>query len=294
MADSPAAERLLDEDGVRTLLSLQAPELAHLPLQRIADGWDNTMWRLGDDLAVRIPRRELAVALIAHEQRALPELGPRLAELGVRSPVPIVAGRPSDAFPWPWSVVPWIDGSTVFGSARSDSGRWAPQLAAALVVLHDPAPADAPHNPVRGVPLIDRDDVMSERLTAHQELSALRTAWDAGLAAPVSSERVWIHGDLHPGNILVRDGSLAALIDFGDVTAGDPAYDLAVGWLLFDAAGRDRFRRATAARYDGATWTRARAWAAYLALVFLTQSDDRPDHLTLGHSTVAELGVADL
>lgn len=85
------------------------------------------------------------------------------------------------------------------------------------------------------------------------------------------------------------DGSLTALIDFGDVTAGDPAYDLAVGWLLFDAEGRDRFRVATGARYDEATWIRAHAWAAYLALVFLTLSDDRPDHLALGRSTVAEL-----
>ena len=289
MADSPAAERTLDEADVRALLRHDAPELSDLPLTRVSDGWDNTMWRLGTDLAVRIPRRELAVALISHEQRALPGLGKRLAALGIRTPVPVVAGRPSGAFPWPWSVVPWIDGATAFASSRADNARWAPALATALVALHVPAPADAPHNPARGVPLVDRDDVMSTRLASHPELPALREAWDAGLTAPASSERVWIHGDLHPGNILVRDGSLTALIDFGDVTAGDPAYDLAVGWLLFDAEGRDRFRVATGARYDEATWIRAHAWAAYLALVFLTLSDDRPDHLALGRSTVAEL-----
>ncbi|HWV47944.1 MAG TPA: aminoglycoside phosphotransferase family protein [Microbacterium sp.] len=289
MADSPAAERTLDEAGVRALLRQDAPELANLPLTRVSDGWDNTMWRLGTDLAVRIPRRELAVALISHEQRALPELGKRLAALGIRTPVPVIAGRPSGAFPWPWSVVPWIDGATAFTSSRADNARWAPALATALVALHAPASADAPHNPVRGVPLADRDDVMSTRLASHPELPALREAWDAGLTAPASTERVWIHGDLHPGNILVLGGSLTALIDFGDVTAGDPAYDLAIGWLLFDAEGRDRFRAATGPRYDEATWIRAHAWAAYLALVFLTLSDDRPDHLSLGRSTVAEL-----
>lgn len=289
MADSPAAERTLDEADVRALLQHDAPEISHLPLTRVADGWDNTIWRLGDRLAVRIPRRELAVALIAHEQRALPELGPRLAALGIRSPVPVVAGRPSDTFPWPWSVVPWIDGSPAFTTSRADSSHWAPQLAAALAALHRPAPADAPVNPVRGIPLAARDDVMSTRLLLHPELPALREAWDAGLAAPASSERVWIHGDLHPGNVLVHNGTLAALIDFGDVTAGDPAYDLAVGWLLFDAHGRERFRRATGDRYDESTWIRARAWAAYLTLVFLTLSDDRPDHLALGRSTAAEL-----
>jgi aminoglycoside phosphotransferase (APT) family kinase protein len=289
VANSPAAERTLEEQGVRALLRNDAPELAELPLRRISDGWDNTIWRLGDDLAMRIPRRELAVPLIAHEQRALPMLGPRLAALGIRTPVPIVAGRPSDDFPWPWSVVPWIEGTTAFGSSRVDNDRWAPELATALVALHAPAPSDAPHNPVRGVPLADRDAVIRPRLAAHPELPAVHQAWAAGLAADVSGERVWIHGDLHPGNILVRDGSLTALIDFGDVTAGDPAYDIGASWLLFDDSGRETFRRATGDRYDEATWTRARAWAAYLALVFLSLSDDRPDHLALGRSTVTEL-----
>ncbi|UYO98418.1 aminoglycoside phosphotransferase family protein [Microbacterium sp. M28] len=289
MADSPAAERSLEEDDVRALLRRDARHLADLPLALVSDGWDNTMWRLGADLAVRIPRRELAAGLIQHEQRALPELGPRLATLGLRTPIPLVCGRPSEVFPWPWSVVPWIDGTSAFGTSRADNARWASRLAEALRLLHQPAPNDAPHNPVRGVPLIERDDVMRARLAEHSELGALHDAWDAGLAAPPSTERVWIHGDLHPGNILVRHGALTALIDFGDATAGDPAYDLAVAWLLFDAEGRELFRRATRDRYDDATWTRAHAWAAYLALVFLTLSDDRPDHLALGRSTITEL-----
>ena len=130
---------------------------------------------------------------------------------------------------------------------------------------------------------------MQERLAALPDRPALRDAWAAGQDAPHSAERVWIHGDLHPGNILVDDGRLTALIDFGDVTAGDPAYDLAVGWLLFDDTGRERFRAATAGRYDQATWTRARAWAGYLGVMLLSQSDDRPEYLALGQSTAAEL-----
>ncbi|WP_243225250.1 aminoglycoside phosphotransferase family protein [Microbacterium sp. CIAB417] len=291
MADSPAAERSLGEDQVRTLLLSAAPELAARPLVLVAEGWDNAIWRLGDDLAVRIPRRELAVSLILHEQRVLPVIARRLAALGIRTPVPLVAGTPGDAFPWPWSVVPWIEGTAAMSRPRAHNGRWAPQLATALVALHRPAGEDAPQNPFRGVPLSARDGAIRPRLEQFADLPALREAWDAGLAAPAAAERVWIHGDLHPGNILVDDGDLAALIDFGDVTAGDPAYDLASAWLVFDRDGRRRFQEATDGRYDQATWTRARAWAAFLALVFLTLSDDRPDHRAIGEETVAELSA---
>ncbi|WP_431072993.1 aminoglycoside phosphotransferase family protein [Microbacterium phyllosphaerae] len=289
MADSPSAEYSLDEDGVRALLRAAAPHLADLPLSLFAEGWDNAMWRLGADLAVRLPRRALAVPLIANEQRALPEIGPSLAVLGVRTPVPVLAGAPNDMFPRPWSVIPWIDGSNALAFSRADNSSWAPRLAEALRALHAPAPDDAPVNPVRGRELTTRDGAMRPRLDALSTRSALRAAWDEGLAAAPSVEQVWIHGDLHPGNILVHGGSLSALIDFGDVTIGDPAYDLASAWMLFDAPGREAFRAATGSRYDDATWVRARAWAAYIALVLVTQSDDRPDHLAVGQSTAEEL-----
>ena len=102
---------------------------------------------------------------------------------------------------------------------------------------------------------------------------------------------MWIHGDLHPGNVVVDQNGLAALIDFGDVTAGDPAYDLASAWMLFDARGRAEFREATDDRYDPPTWIRARAWAAYVTLMLLTQSDDRPEYLSAGRSTADELDL---
>lgn len=247
------------------------------------------MWRLGSELVVRLPRRELAVSLITNEQRALPAIGPALAAIGIRTPVPLISGEPSELFPRPWSVVPWITGTTALASSRSDNTAWAPRLADALRALHVPAPADAPRNPVRGRALSTRDDAIRPRLDAFRHHTALRDAWAAGLAASVGSERVWIHGDLHPGNMLVAEGTLAALIDFGDVTVGDPAYDLASSWMLFDASGREVFRRATGSRYDDATWVRARAWAAYIALILLTQSDDRPEYFAVGASTADEL-----
>ncbi|MEV4735351.1 MULTISPECIES: aminoglycoside phosphotransferase family protein [unclassified Microbacterium] len=291
MADSPSAERRLDVAAVRDLLATASADLASRPLDLAAEGWDNAIWRLGVDLAVRVPRRALAADLILHEQRVLPALAPALARLGVQTPVPVIVGRPSELFPWAWSVVPWIDGSPALGRPREENTAWASLLAAALDAVHGSAPADAPANPYRGVPLPHRDAALREHLDGLRSsgLDAvaddLGVIWERGLAAAPARERVWIHGDLHPGNLLVHEGRLAALIDFGDVTAGDPAYDLAASWMLFDADGRIRFRSATAERYDDATWTRARAWAAYLAAVFLTKSDDRPEFRALGEST---------
>jgi len=283
--DSPAAEHRAAADDIRRLLQDAAPEWAGLPLAPFAEGWDNALWRLGPDLLIRVPRRAVAVPLIANEQRALPVIGPALAAIGIRTPVPVLAGHPTPDFPWPWSVVPWIEGSTALGLARPGNSLWAPQFAEGLRRLHVDAPRDVADNPVRGRPLRTRDDAMRDRRQTLTHHPALRDAWSAGLSAPRAAERVWIHGDIHPGNVLVEHGRLVALIDFGDVTAGDPAYDLASSWMLFDAAGREAFRAATDERYDEATWVRARAWAAYIASVLLTQSDDRPDYRAVGAST---------
>lgn len=277
------------------LLRQGAPHLEQRRLLLVNEGWDNATWRLGDDLAVRIPRRALAAPLIEHEQQALPLLAPLLEPLGVRAPVPIVNGRATPDFPWPWSIVPWIPGVHALERPRADNRAWAPDLARALSALHHTAPPDAPHNPVRGIPLVQRDERMRTLLSVVSEahVPTLESAWSAGLAAPESKERVWIHGDLHPGNIVIAGNHLSALIDFGDVTAGDPAYDLAVAWMVFNGDGRVAFREATADRYDDATWIRARAWAASVAAILLAQSDDRDDYRALGQSTTAELAAED-
>lgn len=300
MADKPAAEVHIDDVLLRALLAEQAtavPGAASLPLSRIAAGWDSEIWRLGDGLAVRLPRRALAAPLVSNEHRSLPVVGPAIEATGVRVPIPIVRGAPGAGYPWAWSVVPWISGSHGIDVQRGARAGWAESLAAALGALHTPAPSDHPVNPLRGVPLAARSDAFAARLGAlrttravdAEGAHALEAAWDTGLSASVwSGPPVWIHGDLHPGN-LVADGSrLAGIIDFGDVTGGDPAYDLAIAWLAFDAHGRDRFLAATGARYDPATWVRARAWAAAVIAMLLAHSDDAPDYARLGRSALEE------
>ncbi|MFC8734001.1 phosphotransferase [Luteimicrobium sp. NPDC057192] len=287
------------------LLEAQHPDLLELADERLevaANGWDNVVMRLGDELALRLPRREAAAHLVEHEQAVLPLLAPRLP---VPVPAPVRVGRPDPAltYPYAWSVVPWFDGETAARTPVARRTAWAPALGRALAALHVPAPSDVPVNPFRGVPLADRAAGFTERLGRADADSrpVLEGAWAAGLAAPVhDGAAVWLHGDPHPGNVVVGVGAadgedaLAALVDFGDVTGGDPASDLATAWLSFDAAGHDAFRSAYAAAggtTDEATWTRARACAASLALALLAFPDDHPLMAEVGRHAVERLGA---
>lgn len=299
MPDKPSAEFEIHEELVRALVASQAtgiPGAATLPLAHAADGWDCSVWRLGDDLAVRLPRRALAAPLVLHEQEVLSEIAGRLATTGVGVPAPVVEGRPGFGYPWSWSVVPWFDGRSGLGVPRPDRTGWAAPLGAALLALHVEAPPRFPVNPVRGVPLARRERAVAGRFTSLRgrvpdaALTPLRQLWDAALGAPAwSGSPLCIHGDLHPGNLVARGSDLVAIIDFGDVTAGDPAYDLAVAWLAFDPVGRATFRTAVGERYGTATWTRAHGWAAAVTLMLLDQSDDNPAYLALGTEALAEL-----
>lgn len=300
MPNKPRAEIDIDEPLVRRLIASTrlADKVARMPVRKAAEGWDCELWRIGDDLAARLPRRAAAAPLIGHEARALDVMGPRLDAVGVRAPAPRHVGAPDAGFPWPWSIVPWIPGRAAIGLPRADASAWAATLAEALGAIHVPAPADAPANPFRGVALSSRSDAFAERLAmlrasgtlTADDAASVAAVWERGLAAkPWTEHPVWIHGDLHPGNILVHGDRLAGLIDFGDATGGDPAYDLAVAWLAFDATGRARFIHATAARYDADTWTRAHAWAAAIALMLLAHSDDVPDHAAAGAQALREV-----
>ena len=302
MPDKPVAEVLIDEAVIRRLLAAQAipviPDALRLPLVKVAEGWDSEVWRLGARHAVRLPRRALAAPLVLHEQQVLPQIADRLAATGVRVPAPVVSGTPAAGFPWSWSVVPWIEGERGMDVPRAGRSGWAPTLAAVLGSLHVEAPADHPVNPVRGRPLVTRAGAFRDRIAALRDArtldrtvgDALEAVWQTGLsAAPWERAPVWIHGDLHPGNLVSRDGSLVGLIDFGDVTAGDPAYDLGVAWLAFDADARAEFVSATGGRYDTATWQRAHAWAAAVVLMLLLHSDDDPDYRALATDAATEV-----
>lgn len=285
---------------IRDLLRRQArslPDAQSLPLRRAAVGWDCEMWRLGDQWAVRMPRRGAVISGIRHEHLVLPPLAERLHTIGVGVPAPLVAGEPDAGFPWPWSVVPWFPGVAGTAVPRPLRGGWAERLADALAVIHCPAPADLPPNPLRGVPLADRATSIAARLESLDRspgitddvVSVLSRRWSEGLAAPVwTGAPVMIHGDLHPANLVAEAATLTALVDFIDVAPGDPAYDLAVAWLAFDDVGRRRFIEGTRGRYDPATWTRARGWAAAFAAILLEQADE-PAYRTLAAETVVEL-----
>lgn len=300
MPDKPAAEVEIDEALVRRLLTSQAsaviPDAATSPLSLVAEGWDSAVWRLGDSYAVRLPRRALAAPLMRHEQQALPVIARRVEPTGVGVPLPAFAGSPDGSYRWPWSVVPWFHGESGLGVPRRLRRGWAGPLARALTAMHVPAPADHPVNPVRGRALETRAHAVAERLDGlrsavpQASLDAAATMWQGGLSAsPYDGEPVWIHGDLHPGNLVARGTHLVAMIDFGDVTGGDPAYDLAIAWLAFDEQGRSEFIAATQSRYDDATWTRARAWAVAVALLLLFHSDDNPEYAALGAEALGEL-----
>ncbi|WP_114907386.1 aminoglycoside phosphotransferase family protein [Ornithinimicrobium murale] len=291
MTPSPAAEVDITLEVVRHLLAEQHPDLADRPLSPLGEGWDNALFRLGQHFVVRLPRRSASAELVAHEHRWLPEIA-RLVDLPV--PVPVRHGQPSAYFPWSWSITRWIEGRPAVHSPVGGRGRWAGRLAQFLAGLHQPAPPDAPANPVRGVPLAVRDAVVRERLAraAHPRADELLAVWEQALRAPVyAGVPVWVHGDPHPLNIVVRRGALAAVIDFGDLTAGDPASDLATAWQTFTWEGRAEFvvRYSQRAGLDEALWRRARGWALLYAVNSLVLSDDSPEFTAIAEHTVSQL-----
>ena len=290
----PAAEVEITAELVRRLLRAQQPDLAGLPVEPLANGWDNTLFRLGDELVVRLPRRTLGANILVNEQRWLPVLAPRLP-LPVPAPVRIGAPALDEGYPWPWSIVEFLPGTPASFGVPFDPAVAATDLGGFFGALHVAAPPDAPANPVRGVPLASRAATFTENLATLRgqvDRDAVLAAWTAALAVPPWSDApVWLHGDPHPANILIQDGRVSGVIDFGDITAGDPASDLSLAWMLLPAASHDRFRAAYAAAGNGAisaaTWARGRGWALNLAIVFLAWSADNPQLHEVGERTLA-------
>ena len=262
-----------DPELVRALLAAQQPQWAALPIERVeSTGTDNAMYRVGDDVVVRMPLRPgRAAATLAKEHHWLPVLAPQLP---LRIPVPLAEGEPTDFYPYPWSVYPWFTGMDAT-KAPLDLARAAADLAHFLHALQaidtDGAPRPSAANFGRGVPLASRDGFTRAAIAASEGLvdtAAVTAVWEAALQAPVwDSAPVWIHGDIASGNLLVADGRLSAVIDWGGAAIGDPACDVLVAWEMFDETSREVFRAAM--DVDDATWARGRGWAISTAIVAL-------------------------
>jgi aminoglycoside phosphotransferase (APT) family kinase protein len=293
----PAAEAEITADLVRRLLAAQHQDLAGLPVEPLANGWDNTLFRLGDALVARLPRRTLGANILVNEQRWLPLLAPRLP---LPVPVPVRTGVPGEGYPWPWSIVPFLPGTPAADGPPFDRDQAAVDLGGFFGALHAPAPPDAPANPVRGVPLERRAASLEQNLSSLDrgtlgglgDRDRVLAAWEAALAVPAwAGPPVWLHGDPHPANILISDGRVSGVIDFGDITAGDPASDLSVAWMLLPVSCHDAFRAAYAQAGNGpaadTTWARGRGWALNLAIVLLAWSADNPRLHEVGRRALA-------
>jgi aminoglycoside phosphotransferase (APT) family kinase protein len=258
----------------------------------VGEGWDNAVFRLGEDLAVRLPRRAASAAMIEHEQRWLPELAPRLP---LPVPTPIRIGRPGAGFPWSWSVVRWFPGTNAATEALRDPQAVAITLGRFLRALHQPAPEEAPRSAFRSIPLDARTSRLHEHLDQLGDVinrERVLALWDRLVITPRwAGPPMWIHGDLHPANLLLVDDQLASVIDFGDVTCGDPATDLSVMWMLlpsehretlFTAAGRSRLNAS-----DEQMWRRAHGWALAIGVAVVAFGLEGNPLTELGRKAIA-------
>ncbi|NYI40053.1 phosphotransferase [Demequina lutea] len=301
---TPPAEVPIDDALVAALLHSQFPDLAGLPLGSRHEGWDNVTIRLGDDLAVRLPRRKLGATLVVTEFEWLPKIS---AEWTFPIPRPVRIGEPEADYPWRWSVVTWLQGTVAYDAPLSADG--ARDLGQALAQVHVAAPRDAPRNPYRSIPLTSRAerlDLQLEVLVArfgdavHPEV-ARAIFRDGALREP--GPVTWAHLDIHGRNVITTGGRLSGLLDWGDAAAGDPAADLGqaltlVGDELFDDLARsyaDAGGGAGGATFQGSlsAATVARIRAEGVAYATLLAGIDEDGHSAAGWKALAAWGVAD-
>lgn len=266
----------IDAALVRRLVAGQFPRWAHLPVTPVAvGGVDNRTFHLGDGMTVRLPSAEGYAPQVAKEQEWLPVLAPRLP---LPVPAPLAEGEPAEGYPFHWSVCRWIEGETATAERIGDLTGFATDVAGFLTALRH---ADAPGGPLagahsghRGAPLTTYDAETRralETLAGRVDRETATAAWESALRTPHRGRPVWFHGDIAHGNLLVRDGRLAAVIDFGCCGVGDPACDLSIAWTLLHGESRAAFREAVYAggRLDPGAWARGRAWTLWKALITL-------------------------
>ncbi len=275
------------------LVARQFPRWAHLPVRPVeAPGWDNFTFRLGETMSVRLPSHVSYVAQVQKEHIWLPRLA---AHLPLPIPTPLAKGEPTESYPWPWSVYAWLPGESANIAPIGDPVRFARDVAGFLKALQavdaKDGPAAGAHSHNRGAGLTAFDAQTRQAIAAlggriDRDL-ALRQ-WDAALAARFDGPPVWVHGDIASGNLLVEDGSLSAVIDFGCSAVGDPACDLVIAWTLFEEEARAAFQ--SALHLDHGTWARGVGWALWKGLIVMAA----PEAEKHGHAEVARRTLAAL
>ena len=253
---------------VARLLSAQFPQWADLPIEQVLSaGTDNALYRLGDDLVVRMPRIDWAIGDAEKEFRWLTRLAPFLP---LAIPVPLAKGMPGEGYPYPWSVYRWLEGENATIECLGDPRQAAVDLAQFIAALQGIDTTGGPPSS-RGEPLVHRDTETREAIAVLKsaiDTDAVTAVWDAAITAPAwHGSPVWLHGDLQSGNLLAVQGRLNAVIDFGCLGVGDPACDVMAAWLYLSAATRDVFRAVL--QVDDATWARGRGWALSVGLIAL-------------------------
>jgi aminoglycoside phosphotransferase (APT) family kinase protein len=265
-------------DLVERLVAAQFPQWVGLAVTPVeVDGNDNTTFRLGAAMSVRLPSADAYAAQVDKEQRWLPVLAPRLP---VAIPTPLGRGEPGPLFPRPWSVYVWLDGDLLTAERVPDPAALAADLAGFLAALYAGEPDGPPpgaHSFSRGGPVATWDEqtrVLVAGLGDTVDAAGALAVWEAALANPAAASPVWVHGDVTGTNLLVRDGRLAGVLDFGCSAVGDPACDLTIAWTFFAGESRDRFVRSVPV--EPSAWARARGWALWKALLHLDGDRTRP------------------
>ena len=280
----------INSELVRRLIIGQFPEWSNLPVTAIEPGgWDNRTFRLGDHMSVRLPSALAYVAQVEKEHEWLPRLAPHLPLL---IPAPLAMGVPGEGYPWSWSIYRWLDGETVSASRIFDLTELAQGLACFLTALHSidatSGPPAGQHNFHRGgrLAVYDAEIRMAlSALTKRLDTAVARDIWMTALSSEWRGPPVWVHGDMSADNLLMKDGVLCAVIDFGCLAVGDPACDLVIAWTLLSGDSREAFRAALPLDKD--TWDRARGWALWKALITVTaenknQQEKEQSWLVLG------------
>jgi aminoglycoside phosphotransferase (APT) family kinase protein len=280
----------IDAELVRRLLDAQFPEWARLPLAPVASmGTVNALYRLGDELVVRLPLVGRWADGLDNELEWLPRLAP-LLPLAV--PEPVAAGEPGESYPFRWAVYRWLDGEPWSLDRVDDPWQAAEELAEFAHVLQavDPAGEPRPRPASHGGPLRSRDEGVRAALAAAGaavDTAAIARAWDRALEVPVwDRPGVWVHSDLLAGNVLVREGRLHAVIDWGGAGVGDPAANAVAGWSLFSGKSRAAYRAALAV--DDDTWERGRGWALTRIMNVPYYAETNPRFVEDAERTLAE------